>query len=351
MLLDAPAFVVVLTPESALGLVAKEVKKKLWGKVEFEEIRLVYTPYWVFSFDVAAEGGQVPSGKAALNAFNGDISEFVPMLLEKPLKKTSSVADDVKAEIEKTAVKQGEVKEVAALKIAGQTGLKKEQVSISAVSKIYVPSYRTWVDVAGDSFKVEVEAALGVPSGLDAIPSRTKNWDEVTAETINKMKSPAGIADLTSQLFSGVGKAGSPQDASGPVAKYGVLFLILLVLLFLVVSRQGGGGGSVSVDCKLDDSFLGPPRVLGLFGDRKVIPRLLPGNQFTVSGSCFFTNGGDKAASSLVGVRIMSKELVVASNTTFVSSLPPTTVPVPKEFEVVWTGARDEYSLAFEKLS
>src|SRR3989338_6310434 len=67
MILDAPTFELVLTPEAALGIIQKEVSRKRWAKWEVEDIRLVYTPYWIFSFDVTAEGAQ-PSGRVAMNA-------------------------------------------------------------------------------------------------------------------------------------------------------------------------------------------------------------------------------------------------------------------------------------------
>ncbi|MBI5061550.1 MAG: hypothetical protein HZB67_04525 [Candidatus Aenigmarchaeota archaeon] len=52
MLLDAPALSPVLTPEQALGIIQKSVSGKGWKKYDVAEIKLVYSPYWLFSFDI-----------------------------------------------------------------------------------------------------------------------------------------------------------------------------------------------------------------------------------------------------------------------------------------------------------
>jgi len=54
MMLDAQAFQTVLTPEAALGIIQKTIAQKGWKKSEVTDIKLVYTPYWLFSFDVIA---------------------------------------------------------------------------------------------------------------------------------------------------------------------------------------------------------------------------------------------------------------------------------------------------------
>ncbi|MEK6843760.1 MAG: hypothetical protein AABY04_04680, partial [Candidatus Micrarchaeota archaeon] len=185
MVLDAPTFKLVLTPESALGSVQKELNHKGWKKFEVEEIRLIYAPYYLFSFDVKSEGGSPPvAGKAALNAYSGEISDFVPMVLERPLQKQKNIEEG--GEVEDTAISMQEAKQAARDKIAAQTGLKSEMVSVSAFTKYYMPFFRIWLEVGHESMKIDVDALMGAPLGLEAAPERKKTWDEATSETIGK---------------------------------------------------------------------------------------------------------------------------------------------------------------------
>ena len=108
MILDATTFELVLTPEVAIGIVQKELGRSGYKAIDISQIRLFYEPYWVFTFDV--EGAQQPiSGKTALNASSGDVNEFVPILLDRPLNKTKRTADNVESEVEPTSVDRKEV--------------------------------------------------------------------------------------------------------------------------------------------------------------------------------------------------------------------------------------------------
>ncbi|MBI5225558.1 hypothetical protein HY989_06845 [Candidatus Micrarchaeota archaeon] len=217
MVLDAPTFKLVLTPESALGSVQKELNHKGWKKFEVEEIRLIYAPYYLFSFDVKSEGGSPPvAGKAALNAYTGEISDFVPMVLERPLQKQKNIEEG--GEVEDTSISMQEAKQAARDKIAAQTGLKSEMVSVSAFTKYYMPFFRIWLEVGHESMKIDVDALMGAPLGLEAAPERKKTWDEATSETIGKLKTPQGWVELTGKAIgavSGAGSSGGHGDAHG----------------------------------------------------------------------------------------------------------------------------------------
>src|SRR3989338_3721390 len=124
MLLDAPTFKTVLTPEAALGIIQKTLAARGFKEYDVTDFKLVYTPYYFFSFDVIAESGQSPSGKTALNAYNGDLNDFVPYLMDRPLKKLKESED--KAEVEPTAISEKEAKDAASAKLASHVGLKKD---------------------------------------------------------------------------------------------------------------------------------------------------------------------------------------------------------------------------------
>ncbi len=352
MQLDAPGFSPVLTPEIALGIVQKAVAKKHWKKYDVSHIKLVYSPYWVFSFDVLAEGA-VPTGKAALNAFTGELSEFVPTFLDRPLKKTREVGSE--CEVEATSVQQSEVKEAAAAKVAAHAGIKKESVVVSAVSKIYVPFYRIWLDLAEETYKVDVDACLGAPFGLENIPEREKGWEEVTAETIEKMKTPKGWVELGAQAVgAAVGGAGGKKP--GPLewllgsrqGHYIILAIIIIAGLWYLLARPQ----AFIVSCDAWPQFVSEKKEL-LGVAKTLVPK--PGNQTNylfVAGECAITNKGTKPLSLLVRVFVTEdgKPNYGAMSTVFVRDVPASELPTRKEFSITWQRKPEtkQYSLGTE---
>ncbi|HEV8289496.1 MAG TPA: hypothetical protein VGQ00_00900 [Candidatus Norongarragalinales archaeon] len=297
--LDAIAIQPVLTPESAIDLVQKEVKKKGWTKFDLGDIKLVYTPFYVFNYDVSAEGQEPQSGRAAINAYTGDLDEFVPVLLERSLKKSKT--SEPGAEIESTAVKEDEVRSVAQRKIAGMSSAKRDDVTVSAISKIYVPFFRVFVDVADDTFKIDVDAALGSPEGVEAIPAKTKTTAEVASATIKKMTTPQGFLDLLKQsvsaivqTISGKGKGLNLKDRNTQVALL-LLAAVVLLALYLAIPR------GMTINCAPDDDQV-EKTILGT----SITPRAInEGQKLQLTGSCTFENRGGSVDTACATISIM----------------------------------------------
>ncbi|MEK6954276.1 MAG: hypothetical protein AABX01_04670 [Candidatus Micrarchaeota archaeon] len=214
MVLDASTYNLVLTPESALSMIQKEIAHRGWKKFEVEEVRLIYTPFYMFSFDVKAEGGAPPiTGKAAINAYNGDISDLIPYIIDRPLTKTKNPSEG--GEIEETAISMAEAKEATKDKIAAQTGLKRESVSVSAFVKVYIPFFRIWLEAAHQPIKVDVDALMGTPLGLEGLHEREKTWGEATSETLSRLKTPQGWVDLSGKLIGSLTGGGGGGHVGG----------------------------------------------------------------------------------------------------------------------------------------
>ncbi|MFH1056767.1 MAG: hypothetical protein V1717_03165 [Candidatus Micrarchaeota archaeon] len=354
MLLDAPTFKTVLTPEAALGMIQKTVASKGWKQYDVSDVKMVYTPYWVFSFDVVA-GEASPTGKTALNAYSGELNDYIPYVIERPLKKMKETEEGFEAEVLPTSVSKNELSDVAATKVAAHAGIKKDMVAISAPTKFYVPSYQIWVDVAGDSFKIDVDALLGNPFGAEAIPERPKGWSEAAGETVEKMKKPSGWIELFGKALgslSGMAKpGGGGGNAQAPWLKYALLGVIVLALAYFVFFRaQGGGQGSVT--CDLFSRYYHPAEWLGL-GAKPVKPRVLPEGMLSVEGQCSFSNPGKEDIASIIALaRINVDGVAIAQNSSFVGLWPPTgKTPTIKTFEIVWPGSnRQKYSFSFCRL-
>ncbi len=255
MILDAPTYKLVLTPEAAMGIIQKEVGRKGWKKPEIEDVRLVYVPYYSFSFDVAAEGAPPITGRAALNAHSGEISEIVPMILDRPLTKLKEIGE---GEVEETSVSLAEARDAARDKLAVQTGVKKDSISVAAFTKSYVPFFRIWVNVHHEPYKAEVDALMGSMVGLEGVHEKAKSWGEATSDVLNKMKSPSGWAELGGKTVGAIagGGGGHGQASPGPehaggggiggfFARKESRWVILLVAIgvlawFFIYNQQGG---------------------------------------------------------------------------------------------------------------
>ncbi|MFH1247356.1 MAG: hypothetical protein V1644_03165 [Candidatus Micrarchaeota archaeon] len=344
--LDAPCLKLELTPEAAIGIVEKEVKRKGWKKFDLSDIITVYTPFYVFSFDVIAEGG-APPGKAILNANSGEINEFAMMLLERPLAKSKKTPEGIEVEVETTNIKESDVEKVATVKIANMLGAKRENIVISAVSKVYIPFFRVWIDAAGDSFKIEIDGCLGYPSGTDAIPARQKDWAETTGETVQKMKSPSGIMQLLSATFSEIPKllgGSSGGKADNKYIQWVIIGAVIIVIGFFIYQQF-----SAKVECNIDNEFLSKPEYLGLVGKRKIYPQELNGETLFVQGKCSFSSReNDKII--VLDVSLNKQGFPIAA--TSVNATISNGLTVTKSFEIQWPIDEEpgEYSLKVEKI-
>jgi len=347
MILDAQSFKTVVTPEAALGIVQKAVLERGWKQYDVSDVKLVYTPYWFFSFDVIA-GESSPTGKTALNAYSGELNDYIPYLLERPTKKTTQTEPGAQVEVLPTAISKSELNDVAATKVAAHAGLKKEVVSVSAATKYYVPSYQVWVDVANDSFKIDIDAVLGNPQGIEAMPARPKGFGEAAGETVNKMKTPSGWMELlgkTIGMLTGTAKGvatggGGPKALQTPLIRYALLGIVVLALAYFVFFRTSTQG---TVSCDLFSRYYSAPEWFGVFGSKAVKPEITQEGRLRVEGQCAFNNPGSEDVPSIIAlVKISdSSGTPAAQNSSFVSMLSPTGKEATKKaFYIEWEGSR-----------
>ncbi|MFH0713644.1 MAG: hypothetical protein V1722_03770 [Candidatus Micrarchaeota archaeon] len=340
--LDASCLKLELTPEAAIGIVQKEVVRHGWKKYDLSDIVTVYVPFYVFSFDVIAEGG-APPGKAAMNANTGEMNEFVPVLLERPIQRQKKTPEGMEVEVEPTNVRESEVEKVAAVKLANMLGAKRENIVISAVSKIYVPFFRMWIDVAGDSFKIEVDGALGYASGSDAIPKREKTWEESTSDTIQKMQSPSGIAQLAGATGGEVAKSFG-SSGQNKYIQWAIIAVVIIVIGYFVMQQF-----NAQVACVPDEEFLSTPQFFGLIGARKIVPQELDADSMYVAGKCTFSS---RENDKFIVVQVLLKNSGVPISTTVVNVTLQSDVPATRSFQIDFPSSdvTGDYELAVERL-
>jgi len=238
MLLEADALEVRLPPEQALSIAKDSIQKKYWRKYEIVEIRLFYTPFWAFNYDIHVEGARGESGRVAMNANTGELNPYVVDLLGKPVRKSKETTADYQCEVDPAAVTLDEAHKVSAVKIAGDLGLKPEAVSTSGFYKVYVPFWRVWVNVKDETYQLDIDSIYGFPLGFERVPFREKTWGEVTTETLQKLKTPKGAAELAGKAAKELGAAAAGKKAQGFWAwlfgsKLGRQIILIVIVLLL----------------------------------------------------------------------------------------------------------------------
>jgi hypothetical protein len=357
MLLDSQTFELQLTPEVAIGLVQKELARSGYKAVDIQQIRLFYTPFWVFTFDV--EGTPQPiSGKTALNASSGDVNEFVPILLERPLNKTRRTDEKAGSEVEPTAVDSREVEKVATARVAAQLGVKKDQVSVSAFQKIYVPFYRVWMAAEGNPVKAEVDGCLGATFGLEGVPKKAKSMDQVTKETLDKMKTPSGWVELggkTAEALVGAATGKGGPLPGGQSTVYAILILAIMALLFLMLPSKA----PVDVSCSLGQPYYRTATSFLFFKSQVVTPASSANGTKYVEGTCTFKSKSkkDEWVNIPVYVRFDGNDNIRRiPQDPVVHVVPETsTLPLSRQFRIEWEegttalpGTRHTYEFVFK---
>jgi hypothetical protein len=259
-LLDAPALQLRIQTEDALGILEAILKQRHWRNFELANLGLVYTPYWFFNYDVyreVAEKSESFSSQMCLNARTG---ELVPMIVqitkELPLEKSTEITHNVSFETEKPTVQESEVKEIAQIKIAGQLGIPRSNVTISAINLMYVPTYQIWVTLSSGIRKVELDGMSGSPLNIEEVPARERGFLEVTRDTLEELKTPKGWVDYSKKAFYwGLGVSTSATLEAGrhlrgggsllnwmfttKIGRYtaGAIIVLLLILLIMLKAR------------------------------------------------------------------------------------------------------------------
>jgi hypothetical protein len=258
MALENPALALTVKVQDILYILEGILKQRNWKDFELASIKLVYTPFHIFNYDVLIEDkdsqtSQGTSGVMAINAVNGRLDpELVDIIEKQPVTYEKEISHDVQYEVAPTAISREELKETGRVKLAAQLGVKKENVSVSGIRTVYWPVWTVFAELTGMIQKIEVDGVTGIPLNIEEVPTREKGWLEVTADTLQKMKSPSGWAELGGaaataaggRLASGAEKAGEQTKPGSPAhhtmkwfvtTKIGMYSLVLLLILILVV--------------------------------------------------------------------------------------------------------------------
>lgn len=228
MYLDSPAFPINFPVEQAVAEIESMVKGRYWHDFEVGELKLVYTPFWTFSYDAFTEAPGAPasgegedeesigaggraagrivsetsSGKMALNARTYELVEEVSYLYESAEGEMQNMpTSEYPYEIQRPKLVRTRVAErIIAVRLAAQLGLPKENVILSGLELVYLPQWFVWVTVAEGTFHLQINAYNGEMVNSEQVPERERGWLELTSETLEELKQPDAWIEYTREI-------------------------------------------------------------------------------------------------------------------------------------------------------
>ncbi|MBI1973819.1 hypothetical protein HYS54_03315, partial [Candidatus Micrarchaeota archaeon] len=220
MILDKPALKLNIGVQDILDVLEGTLRERNWGNFEVASLKLVYTPYYVFNYDVLIQSesaSQGFSGLMAINATTGKLEPSLAQIMEQqPVNYEKEPSHDIKFEIDTFAITDKELADTCKLKMAAELQVPKEAMGVSAFRPVYWPTWRIFVSLPRKTQRIDVEAVSGFPLNIQEVPVREKTWLEVTSETLGKLKSPSGIAEVGKAAVSrGAGAAASKGPTPG----------------------------------------------------------------------------------------------------------------------------------------
>ncbi|MFH0986825.1 MAG: hypothetical protein V1911_02120 [Candidatus Micrarchaeota archaeon] len=238
MILENPALVLNIGMKDIMEILESTLKEKNWRNFDMANMKLVYVPYYIFNYDTLVEQkmqdqtfSQGFSGTMAMHAVSGKLEPLLIEVMEKqPVNYEREVSHDLKFEAQKAAINMAEVKDTAKIKLAGQFNVGKDSMATSGFRLVYWPVWVVFVTLPNKKIqKMEVEAVSGYPMNIEEVPERELTWVEVTQDTIEKMKTAQGWAELSKTAASAVGGAAKAAAAKSKSAGGG--------------GEEGGEGG------------------------------------------------------------------------------------------------------------
>ncbi len=251
MILNKPSFSISFSFEDCVSTIESIIKSHGWTNFEVGDVKLVYTPYWIFSYDAFLESTEkgkekfisdTSSSKMALNSHTGELNQDIPSLLEfNPVHNVRKPDEKYEFEVVTPLISKNEVQKIAPIKLASQLQVPKDNIVISALQELFVPVWILQIKVAEGVYRFEVNAVSGDIINEQEIPEREKSWIEVTNETLSELQSPGAWIKYSSEIFGETFKSvpkpslSSNQNLLSLFSSQKRILIILLVILLILI--------------------------------------------------------------------------------------------------------------------
>ena len=226
MILENPALTLSIRTKDVTEILEGVLKERNWNHFELANLKLVYTPFYIFNYDTLVEQesqgqtySQGFSGLMAMNAITGKLEPLLTQIMEEqPVDYEREISHELKYEMQNPAISMQEVKATANIKLAGQFNVGKDSMAVAGFRLVYWPVWKIFVTLPSQAIqKIEIEGVSGYPMNVEQVPEREKTWIEVTEDTLISLKSPQGWADLTKKAVqvTATGIKGNGEQGQG----------------------------------------------------------------------------------------------------------------------------------------
>ena len=257
--LEKPAFRVSVQSTDAQEKVSSLLLSKNWSKSGITSTKLVFEPYYFFSFyiheTVNGKTKVVASGERAFNARTKELDKKLVAMHENEQRQDASEATG--AEVLNGKISEEEAKKVLPILLASENSALKDNVNISGLQFVYVPVWHANVHLDGKTVELALNATTAEFLNPEDLPMREKTKNELVAEVLHELSDPSEWLRYASEAvsdFSGTlkrvpitggpkshgenhsvkrGKVSSPQgfNLSDPQVKTLVLGIIALLAM------------------------------------------------------------------------------------------------------------------------
>lgn len=253
MKLKEQSFPLSFSLQETTDFIKAKIEEKNWFEFEVIEVKIVFVPYYFYSFESffesEEEGKKIVSdtvnGKLALNGLTGELDETVSLPDSSELvKEIEELPENIPFE-EKSFELTEKIEEIVQVKTARHLRTGKDNVIIHSIKKVLYPVWIIDFSVVEHTFQFMVSGVDGSVISEEEIPERMLGFWEITAETLNDLKSPSSWINYSASVISDSANFMIKNTFSGNIVhnllhnwKYQTL--ILLIILIIVVLRGYG---------------------------------------------------------------------------------------------------------------
>ncbi|MBU2099889.1 hypothetical protein KKG83_07315 [Candidatus Micrarchaeota archaeon] len=250
MKLKEKSFPLHFSLNETTDFIKSTLEEKNWFEFEVIEVKLVFIPYYFFSFDAFYEEeekkivSETVYGSLALNGKTAELEEISVPEETELTQKIEDIPENIPFEEMKFHFDE-KIELIAQIKTAAHLKTAKDNVIIHSLKKVLFPVWIIDFSLEENTFQFQLSGIDGEVISEQEIPERELGFWEITAETLNELKSPSSWVNYTTSIISDSANFVVKNTFSGNVFhnlihnwKYQTF--ILLVILALILLWQYG---------------------------------------------------------------------------------------------------------------
>ena len=207
MKLKEKSFPLHFSLNETTDFIKSTLEEKNWLEFEVIEVKLVFIPYYFFSFDAfyEEEGKKIVSetvnGKLALNGKTAELEEIEAPEETELTQKIEGIPENIPFEELKFEFTE-KIESIAQIKTAAHLKTAKDNVLIHSLKKVLFPVWIIDFSVEENTFQFQLSGIDGEVISEQEIPERKLGFWEITSETLNELKNPSSWVNYTTSIIS-----------------------------------------------------------------------------------------------------------------------------------------------------